>query len=208
MNTIKRYRYDFKSGIVADSEGGFVGYADYAALAEQVRQLTEQRDAVVAENVKLTSGITYFAFAPEYGFDYFSKKQAAIDTAQAEIDAYREDAFDGWDEDVRRVSWGIVVQKADGVDAEGFHISDHRHTYQTCDYKLIDEVETPVTDAILDSLRAEARAAAFSHAADSVRNEITCLKECSPTLKEMACLANEFDLMARQLRESKGANHE
>lgn len=47
MNTIKRYRYDFKSGIVADSEGGFVGYADYAALAEQVRQLTEQRDAVV-----------------------------------------------------------------------------------------------------------------------------------------------------------------
>lgn len=58
----------------------------------------------------------------------------------------------------------------------------------------------PITGSVLAELRAEMRAAAFSYAANSVRNEIACLKERSPTLKEMACLANEFDLMASQLR--------
>lgn len=64
--------------------------------------------------------------------------------------------------------------------------------------------EQPATDAAIAALREEARADAFSYAADSVRHEIICLKERSPRLKEMACLANEFDSMARQLRESKG----
>lgn len=113
-----------------------------------------QRDQLAAENVALTSGVTYFAFAPEYGFDYFANKQDAVDTAQAEIDAYRDDAFDGWDEDVRRVSWGIVIQQADGFDAQGVHITDKRHTYQTCDYHLVDAVETPATDAFLAEVRA------------------------------------------------------
>lgn len=110
---------------------------------------------LAAENVGQKSGVTYFAFAPEYGFDYFANKQDAIDTAQAEIDAYRDDAFDGLDEDVRRVSWGIVIQQADGFDAEGIHISDSRHTYQTCDYQLVDMVKTPATDAFLAEVRAQ-----------------------------------------------------
>lgn len=69
------------------------------ALAKAFKQLA-------AENVALKTGVTYFAYSPEYGFDYFKDKQSAIDTAQAEIDAYREDAGDGWSEDVQRVSWG------------------------------------------------------------------------------------------------------
>lgn len=91
----------------------------------------------------LKAGVTYFAYSPEYGFDYFKDKQSAIDTAQAEIDAYREDADDGWSEDVQRVSWGIVIQQAQGFDAQGLHTSDSRHTYQTCNYRLVDSVETP-----------------------------------------------------------------
>lgn len=130
------------------SDGEFVKYEDYAALQQKL-------DAVLAENVIQKSGVTYFAFAPEYGFDYFTNKQDAINVAQAEIDQYREDAFDGWDEDVRRVSWGIVIQKADGFDAQGLHITDSQHTYQTCDYHLVDEVKTPATDAILNAVRAE-----------------------------------------------------
>lgn len=116
--------------------------------------LAAKLNDVCAENAALKSGSTYFAFAPEYGFEYFANKQDAIDTAQAEIDAYRDDAFDGWDEDVRRVSWGIVVQKADGFDAQGLHISDSQHTYQTCDYELVDSVETPATDAWVNEQRA------------------------------------------------------
>nr|WP_307720648.1 hypothetical protein [Klebsiella quasipneumoniae] len=104
----------------------------------------------------LKAGVTYFAYSPEYGFDYFKDKQSAIDTAQGEIDAYREDADDGWSEDVQRVSWGIVIQQAQGFDAQGLHTSDSQHTYQTCNYRLVDSVETPATDRIVAGIKADA----------------------------------------------------
>ncbi|PLN01698.1 hypothetical protein CWM83_25000, partial [Klebsiella pneumoniae] len=78
-----------------------------------------------------------------------------INTAQSEIDAYREDADDGWSEDVQRVSWGIVIQQAQGFDAQGLHTSDSQHTYQTCNYRLVDSVETPATDRIVAGIKAD-----------------------------------------------------
>lgn len=117
-------------------------------LQDWVKQLA-------AENLALKAGVTYFAYSPEYGFDYFKDKQSAIDTAQAEIDAYREDADDGWSEDVQRVSWGVVIQQAQGFDAQGKHTSHNQHTYQTCDYRLVDLVSTLATDRIV--AEAEAR---------------------------------------------------
>lgn len=120
----------------------------YLELAREFKRLA-------AENVALKAGVTYFAYSPEYGFDYFKDKQSAIDTAQAEIDAYREDVDDGWSEDVQRVSWGVVIQQAQGFDAQGLHTSDSQHIYQTCDYRLVDSVATPATDRIV--AEAEAR---------------------------------------------------
>lgn len=87
------------------------------------------------------------------------------------------------------------VEQADGM-------LDYRYHEWYVDV-LKAAMETPATDAYLSQLRNEARADAFAYAADSVRHEITCLKERSPTLKEMACLANEFDSTAMQLREGK-----
>lgn len=112
---------------------------------------------LAAENLALKAGVTYFAYSPEYGFDYFKDKQSAIDTAQAEIDAYREDADDGWSEDVQRVSWGVVIQQAQGFDAQGKHTSHNQHTYQTCDYRLVDLVSTPATDRIVAGIKADGR---------------------------------------------------
>ncbi|HFT2751865.1 TPA: hypothetical protein ACHV8U_004939 [Klebsiella quasipneumoniae] len=120
----------------------------FLKLAKAFKQLA-------AENVALKAGVTYFAYSPEYGFDYFKDKQSAIDTAQAEIDAYREDADDGWSEDVQRVSWGVVIQQAQGFDAQGLHTSDSQHIYQTCDYRLVDSVATPATDRIVDGIKAD-----------------------------------------------------
>lgn len=117
-------------------------------LQDWVKQL-------VAENLALKAGVTYFAYSPEYGFDYFKDKQSAIDTAQEEIDAYCEEVDDGWSEDVQRVSWGVVIQQAQGFDAQGLHTSDSQHIYQTCDYRLVDSVATPATDLIV--AEAEAR---------------------------------------------------
>ncbi|HHT5259868.1 hypothetical protein [Klebsiella michiganensis] len=124
----------------------------------KVMALAKAYQQLAAENVGMKAGVTYFAYSPEYGFDYFKDKQSAIDTAQEEIDAYREDADDGWSEDVQRVSWGVVIQQAQGFDAQGLHTSDSQHTYQTCDYWLVDSVETPATDAYLAGLKADAAA--------------------------------------------------
>ena len=118
-------------------------------------KLAKAYQQLAAENVALKTGVTYFAYSPEYGFDYFKDKQSAIGTAQAEIDAYREDADDGWSEDVQRVSWGIVIQQAQGFDAHGLHTSDSQHTYQTCNYRLVDSVETPATDRIVAGIKAD-----------------------------------------------------
>lgn len=131
----------------------------------KVMALAKAYQQLAAENVALKAGVTYFAYSPEYGFDYFKDKQSAIDTAQAEIDAYREDADDGWSEDVQRVSWGIVIQQAQGFDAQGLHTSDSQHTYQTCNYRLVDSVETPATDRIVAGIKADGRAEGINFAA-------------------------------------------
>lgn len=130
----------------------------YLELAKAYQQLA-------AENVALKAGVTYFAYSPEYGFDYFKDKQSAIDTAQAEIDAYREDVDDGWSEDVQRVSWGVVIQQAQGFDAQGLHTSDSQHIYQTCDYRLVDSVATPATDRIVAGIKADGRVEGINFAA-------------------------------------------
>lgn len=161
-------------------------------MAVQLANAESKCRELAAENVGQKSGVTYFAFAPECGFDYFANKQDAIDTAQAEIDAYRDDAFDGWDEDVRRVSWGIVIQRADGVDADGVHISDSRHTYQTCDYQLVDMVKSPASDAFLAEVRAQSASeliAAFSkHVSASGLNDssVVTIRECEDAMQHVA----------------------
>lgn len=131
----------------------------------KVMALAKAYQQLAAENVALKAGVTYFAYSPEYGFDYFKDKQSAIDTAQTEIDAYREDADDGWSEDVQRVSWGIVIQQAQGFDAQGLHTSDSQHTYQTCNYRLVDSVETPATDRIVAGIKADGRVEGINFAA-------------------------------------------
>ncbi|MEH3458727.1 hypothetical protein POV90_21700 [Enterobacter roggenkampii] len=128
-------------------------YAVQVAVLE-LRKVRNDAAALAAEYAGLKAGVTYFAYSPDYGFDYFKDKQSAIDTAQDEIDAYRDDA-DGWSDDVQRVSWGVVVQQAQGFDDQGLHTSDSRHTYQTCNYRLVDAVKTPATDAFLAEVRAQ-----------------------------------------------------
>ncbi|HBQ2717564.1 TPA: hypothetical protein L7U80_003361 [Klebsiella pneumoniae] len=163
-------------------------------------KLAKAYQPLAAENVALKAGVTYFAYSPEYGFDYFKDKQSAIDTALAEIDAYREDADDGWSEDVQRVSWGIVIQQAQGFDAQGLHTSDSRHTYQTCNYRLVDSVETPATDRIVAGIKADGveefigRLQQCVDEGDFVGDEVAvivgaidCGKEFCEQLREGAC---------------------
>lgn len=159
-------------------------------LQDHLRQMA-------AENLAQKAGVTYFAYSPEYGFDYFKDKQSAIDTAQAEIDAYREDADDGWSEDVQRVSWGVVIQQAQGFDAQGLHTSDSQHTYQTCNYRLVDSVETPATDRIYAGIKADG-------VEEFIRRLQQCVDEGDFVGDEVAVIVGAIDCgkeFCEQLRE-------
>lgn len=113
---------------------------------KDLRERAEKAEAALsAANEKLKGEqvpVAYFAAAPDYGWDMFKNKEDAIATCQAEIDAYRGCRDDGWDDDVQRVCWGIVIQKAEGFDQQGVHTSNSHHTYQTCDYSLQPELFT------------------------------------------------------------------
>lgn len=60
----------------------------------------------------------------------------------------------------------------------------------------MNDIKTPATDAAIAELKAQQ----FEWAEAVVRNEIGCLKECAPTLRNMACLANHFHNLASELR--------
>ncbi len=106
----------------------------------QALRLLNHIDALTAELKRRDElagePVAYFAAAPDYGWGIFKNKEDAIATCQAEIDAYRDCRDDGWDDDVQRVCWGVVLQKAEGFDQRGIHTSNSNHTYQTCDYRL------------------------------------------------------------------------
>lgn len=134
----------------------------YEQLAEQVRQLTEQRDAVVAG----LSGRKFFMYSDDSGFEIFETREEAIEAAQEMIDACREDAYDGWPEEADTIRWGVVIQQAQETD---FKKPAPENGWEgSSDYKLLPE--TPATDAIRDSMRAEGinyaasrLAAAYNH---------------------------------------------
>lgn len=204
--SVKRY-WSYAGGDSSMQEtetGNYVKYEDFASLerknielAVQLANAESKCRELAAENAALKSGATFFAYSPEYGFDYFKDQQSAVDTAQEEIDAYREDADDGWSEDVQRVSWGVVIQQAQGFDAQNLHTSDSQHTYQTCDYRLVDTVETPATDAFLDEVRYQARTDFIGRIEWIIRNE------CNPDkteaiISELQKFSDELKLEAAQ----------
>ncbi|EBT3599245.1 hypothetical protein CKC86_03435 [Salmonella enterica] len=127
-------------------------------MAVQLANAESKCRELAAENAVLKDGVTYFACGSEYGFDLFSDKQAAINTAQEEIELHRESYLDGsgsWGEGVERAAWGIVIQSAQRVSTDGYQVSGSPLAEQACDYRLEYEVKTPVTDAFLAEVRAQ-----------------------------------------------------
>ena len=74
-----------------------------AHIAELEAQL-----AAVQQGVQPVDG-TFFSFDPCEGLEIHNTADAAQAKAQAAIDLYREDAAEGWAEEVEGVCWGLVI---------------------------------------------------------------------------------------------------
>lgn len=58
----------------------------------------------------------YFSYDPDFGFELHETASAAQASAQNAIDLYREQACDGWPEEVDRVCWGEICQHTKEID--------------------------------------------------------------------------------------------
>ncbi|UFT92850.1 hypothetical protein [Pectobacterium carotovorum] len=113
-------------------------------LSESVAQANKLRGKAIVSQFRVKR--PYFAFTYDHGSEFFETQREAITFCEESIDDYRDNREDGWDEDVQHVCWGVILQMAQGFDAQGIHTSDRRHTYQTCDYRL-DDVQQPTSNA-------------------------------------------------------------
>lgn len=158
-----------------EKAGTYVRWEDYAALADHVRQLTEQRDAVVAESVELKSK----------GRELLNEACKVYEAFNASVDP----------------------ESGDFIDGQTLH-----------EFQFVLDTGSVNTSANLDSLRAEGVEMAMEGAKLEIASEFQrqTFEQCvNATMKypqsDMAGkveMVAWLELFARQLRESKGANHE
>ncbi|CAM8502927.1 hypothetical protein KVG90_21625 [Klebsiella pneumoniae] len=120
-------------------------------------ELEKQRDALAAENAILKSGIGFFSYGTDSGFEEHDSAEKAIAAADSDIDYYRGDACDGWSEETDRTVWGVIMQRATVTGLRAVTEDDNcdPSIEEWCDYTLLPNIETPATDAYLNSVRAE-----------------------------------------------------
>lgn len=76
----------------------------------------------------------FFSYDPDDGFELHATEDEAKARAQAAIDLYRDDAADGWPEEVDGVCWGALQQRA----IEANKRPNTEHESASCDYQLAD----------------------------------------------------------------------
>lgn len=126
-------------------------------LRKQLADLKAQSDALAAENAMLKSGIGFFSYGTDSGFEEHDSAEKAIAAADSDIDYYRGDACDGWSEETDRTVWGVILQRATVTGLRAVTEDDNcdPSIKEWCDYTLLPNVETPATDGWLNSVRAE-----------------------------------------------------
>lgn len=111
---------------------------------------------LAAENMALKGGPQgFFAYGSECGYEEFDTAEEATEFAEAEIADFRDQACDGWSDEVGSVVWGIVMQRASMTGLRPVTENDNvpSHIEEWCDYTLLPAVETPATDRIVAAQR-------------------------------------------------------
>ncbi|HDK5472220.1 hypothetical protein ACR2YU_04100 [Klebsiella pneumoniae] len=157
----------------------------FLKLAKAFKQLA-------AENVELKGGPQgFFAYGSECGYEEFDTAEEATDFAEAEIADFRDQACDGWSDEVGSVVWGIVMQRASMTGLRPVSENDNvpSHIEEWCDYTLLPAVETPSTDRILAAAEARGVEKAIAHLEKKFSNigvQIMNLQWLADSLREGA----------------------
>lgn len=125
------------------------------AYEATVENLEAKVSAMAAENAGLKGslGIEFFAYCNELGFERHIDKEAAIADAQSRIDSCRENAEEGWPEEVESICWGVIVQQA--AECNQQQPSEDNDWLGSVDYRLNGRTETSATDAAIAEIMAQ-----------------------------------------------------
>lgn len=215
---IKRFNPDFSMSISHElaymretPEGGYVAHGDYATLFSELEVVKAERDAqqkradaLAVENAALKSGCGFFAYDPDNGFEEFKTKDEAIAAAESYIDYYRGEACDGWPDEVAQVSWGIIIQESTRVNERPRTEDDgcDPAIETVCDYALLPNIETPVTEAAVAAIEARGvdKLAAYLWKRG---NEIVSEGGKKSEVIQVRVAAKMAEMLATELREAK-----
>lgn len=140
--------------------------ASLDAAIKTGNMLADQNAQLAAENVALKGGPQgFFAYGSECGYEEFDTAEEATEFAEAEIADFRDQACDGWSDEVGSVVWGIVMQRASMNGLRPVTEDDNvpSHIEEWCDYTLLPAVETHATDRIVAEAEARGVEKAIAH---------------------------------------------
>ncbi|MDK2634111.1 hypothetical protein QMZ93_12290 [Pantoea stewartii subsp. indologenes] len=129
-----------------------------AYLVRKFDELQQKLDAMAAENAALKDGPHgFFAYDSGCGYEEFQTAKEAQDFAETSLSEYRGEACGGWSDEVGSVVWGVIMQRATMTGLRPVEEGDNcaEGITEWCDYALLPNIETPATDAYLNSVRAE-----------------------------------------------------
>lgn len=134
-----------------DAEAALAVYVERDALKEQLLKLG-------VEKTIFSSGIGFFSYGSECGYEEHDTAEKAIEFAQAEIDDYQGNACDGWSDEVNSVVWGVIMQRATEtnkrpVSEEDTHVAEH--ISYMCDFHLLPVIDTQATEAFSREIKAQ-----------------------------------------------------
>ncbi|HAS1112393.1 TPA: hypothetical protein I3798_000832 [Enterobacter cloacae] len=113
--------------------------------------------ALAAENAGLKAGIGFFSYDSSGCYEEHDTAEKAVEYAEDSISEYRDNAPDGWSDEVGSVVWGVIMQRATMTGLRPVTEEDNvaPHIEEFCDYTLLPNIETPATDAFLAEVRAQ-----------------------------------------------------
>lgn len=140
---------------LGDRPSAMFAFAVQVAVLE-LRKVRNDAAALAAENAGLKAGIGFFSYDSSGCYEEHDTAEKAAAYAEDSISEYRDNAPDGWSDEVESVVWGVIMQRATMTGLRPVTEEDNvaPHIEEFCDYTLLPNIETPATDAFLAELRA------------------------------------------------------
>lgn len=119
------------------------------AAEKRILELQSERDQLASENAAHKDGIGFFSYDSSGCYEEHDTAEKAAAYAEDSISEYRDNAPDGWSDEVGSVVWGVILQRATMVNerpvTKDDAVSPGIETW--CDFALLPSIETPATDA-------------------------------------------------------------